>query len=816
VAARAASSVAAIRCGFVAAGLLLAAVAAPQAVAATASVSASTLSFVAADGETNNVTISHTGSTFTLTDAGAVITPGSGCTAEGPNQVSCAFTSTPPPTHVVHINVGDLDDTVSYGTFASADSAFLHTAFLGGLGADRLSCAHPFSFLPLPFCALFGEDGDDVLEGGAVGATLVGGDGSDAIHGGSGLDLLRGEAGVDALNGAGGLDQLFGGTQEDLLEGGPGNDILNGEEGNDVLRGGSGADEISGGSDLIGPGIDTADYSARSASVVVSIDDSLNDGEAGEGDRVQSDVENVTGGSGDDSLTGSSMDNLLNGGPGDDILDGALGGDILVGAGGTGDVADYSDRTTPLTVDLDGLLGDDGQAGEGDTVGADIEGVLGGSAGDLLSGNASDNVLDGGLGGDTLNGLAGSDTVDYSGRTSAVTVDLDGAPGDDGMSGEGDTVGADVEDIWGGSGADTLVGNAGDNLLNGGLGPDTLDGGPGEINGTDVADYSDSATGVEVDLDGVAGDDGTPGEGDSIATDIEDVFGGDGDDKLIGNSGENLLDGGAGDDSLDGGLGSDFLVGGSGISDTVVYSSRSSPVTVDLDGLADDGQSGENDTVGTDVEDVLGGSGNDLLTGNEASNLLAGGPGADSLSGGGGGDLLFGESGADNLDGGAEEDLFNAGADDDRLETRDGTPEGDIFCGDGQDFAVVDADDAPSPDCEGVDTGVGPVAPPAPPPIEPPPPPPPAVAPPPPPPARPRTPPRIVRCLVPNVRGKPLATARALVRRRNCAAGKVSRAYSRKVKKGRVISQRPRAGARLARGAKVKLVVSRGARPKRR
>ena len=44
----------------------------------------------------------------------------------------------------------------------------------------------------------------------------------------------------------------------------------------------------------------------------------------------------------------------------------------------------------------------------------------------------------------------------------------------------------------------------------------------------------------------------------------------------------------------------------------------------------------------------------------------------------------------------------------------------------------------------------------------------------------------------------------------HCSTGKVSRAYSRKVKSGRVISQKPAAGASLPSGSKVNLVVSRG------
>ncbi len=68
-------------------------------------------------------------------------------------------------------------------------------------------------------------------------------------------------------------------------------------------------------------------------------------------------------------------------------------------------------------------------------------------------------------------------------------------------------------------------------------------------------------------------------------------------------------------------------------------------------------------------------------------------------------------------------------------------------------------------------------------------------------------------CVVPAVRGQKLAAARRRLVRANCRLGKVKRAYSPRVKSGRVISQRPRVGARLSELAKVDLVVSRGRRP---
>jgi ABC-type oligopeptide transport system substrate-binding subunit len=69
------------------------------------------------------------------------------------------------------------------------------------------------------------------------------------------------------------------------------------------------------------------------------------------------------------------------------------------------------------------------------------------------------------------------------------------------------------------------------------------------------------------------------------------------------------------------------------------------------------------------------------------------------------------------------------------------------------------------------------------------------------------------RCVVPNVRAKTLRQARRMLAARRCALGRVSRAYSAKVRSGRIIRQNRRPGARLPRGTRVKVVVSRGRRP---
>ena len=562
---------------------------------------------------------------------------------------------------------------------------------------------------------LEGRDLDDTiaLSGVATAATLSGGGGDDVLTGGDGVDTLN--AGADA----------------DRLDGGAGNDTLNGDPGDDALVGGLGNDTFNGGT-----GTDLADFSLRTSPVTVSLDNTANDGAPAELDNVRNDVENATGGTGNDVLLGGTAANVLAGGPGEDSLDGDAGNDVLDGGvdadvltGGAGtDSVTYAARVAPVTVSLDGL-GGDGEAGEDDTIRADVEAVTGGSADDVLVGGAlvdtlsggqgadvlrgeagadvlngddGDDVLEGGSAGDTFAGGAGVDTADYSARTVALTIDLDGAA-DDGETVENDNVRPDVERVLGGAGDDTLTGNNAVNVLAGGAGNDLLDPGRGAgdqlIGGLDVdtVTYAARTATVTLDADGLA-DDGEAGEADAIDTDVENLVGGAAADRLTGTTGANVLSGGGGNDVLDGRSGADVLLGGAGI-DTADYAARAGAVTADPDGAADDGELGEGDTIETDVEGLAGGAGNDVLTGGTGANVLDGGGGADVLDGLQGDDDLEGGAGDDSVTGGSGSDLVRGGAGTDQLRARDGAFD-HVRCGTESDTAVLDAVDDVTAECE--------------------------------------------------------------------------------------------------------------------
>jgi hemolysin type calcium-binding protein len=151
----------------------------------------------------------------------------------------------------------------------------------------------------------------------------------------------------------------------------------------------------------------------------------------------------------------------------------------------------------------------------------------------------------------------------------------------------------------------------------------------------------------------------------------DDVHGGPGNDRLRGGGGYDQLYGEGGDDELIGGPGFDYAN----------YDGYSTPVTVTLNGVADDGAWGE--AGNADTEGVFGGSDGDVLSGNGDQNLVHGMAGDDVVEGGGGTDTLGGGPG------------------DDSIWALDGVKDY-IGCQDGYDQVLADRQDDVSRDCEAV------------------------------------------------------------------------------------------------------------------
>ena len=157
------------------------------------------------------------------------------------------------------------------------------------------------------------------------------------------------------------------------------------------------------------------------------------------------------------------------------------------------------------------------------------------------------------------------------------------------------------------------------------------------------------------------------------------VNAGAGNDSITIGTGPVSVNAGAGNDTMMIGDGDVTLAGGSG-NDTADFSGFSENLKITLDNQPNNGPAGAKMNVESDIENVIGGSGNDLIIGNPSFNHLYGGPGNDTLYGGGGNDTLEGGHGHDQLFGQSGNDLLIA---------RDGTRD-TVDGGSGMDSASVD------------------------------------------------------------------------------------------------------------------------------
>ncbi|WP_018095958.1 calcium-binding protein [Sinorhizobium meliloti] len=480
---------------------------------------------------------------------------------------------------------------------------------------------------------IVGGSGDDMITGDAAANTFRGGLGADVLDGGAGSDTAdfsdKTQSVVLALNGATDAVATVGGTAEDTvrnienINGGSGNDQLTGDDAANTFRGGLGADLLDG-----GVGSDTADYSDKTASLVVTLagSNAVTVFVGGVAEDTLRDIENVIGGSGNDVFAGDGFQNLFDGGAGNDTVD-------------------YSASAKGIAVTLNGANDAKvivGNAAE-DTL-RNIENVTGSAVADVLTGDSQANVLLGGGGGDilkggggqdTIDGGAGSDTADFRDKTAGIVLTLAGAANAIATVGglAEDTV-RNIENIFGGAGADVLTGDGNSNTIRGGAGADRLDGGTG----VDTVDYRDKTKSVSVTLDGA-----NPmtvkvgGVIEDTISNFENISGGSAGDTLTGDSLANVLIGNDGADTLRGGLGKDVLDGGNGV-DTADYLEKTDAISVTLNGTASAvvfvGGTAEDTIRG--VENILSGSGDDTLVGDAASNMIRGALGADFIDGGAG------------------------------------------------------------------------------------------------------------------------------------------------------------------------------------
>lgn len=213
----------------------------------------------------------------------------------------------------------------------------------------------------------------------------------------------------------------------------------------------------------------------------------------------------------------------------------------------------------------------------------------------LYGGDGNDSFVSSGGddGDDTYDCGSGTDTLNFSGRTAGVAIAL-------ATYSSGWTTAASVDLDGGGAGTET----------------DTF-----VFSGTSACEIAVGGTGNDVFFGGSGN---------------ETFYGGSGNDTFIGGPGADVMNGDAGDDHFLMGLaytgtgsqyddgGGDILNGGSG-TDTANYGYRIAALTITVGTTtADDGASGENDNVKSDIERVYGGIAGDTITGGTGNDFISG------------------------------------------------------------------------------------------------------------------------------------------------------------------------------------------------
>jgi Ca2+-binding RTX toxin-like protein len=356
-----------------------------------------TLRFLSAPGESNQVTVTVSGSDATnlqvvLHDPAVAIGAGAGCSGGGSpgTDVTCLLHKPHPAEYTI---CGRSCATLISGTEWT-------TSIVATLGDGN----NGFDASKLP-----GLDQD------AIDVTVTAGNGNDTIATADGEDQVEAAAGEDQIHTNGRSDEIVASVAPD------GPDLYD-----------------------LGSGYDAIDYSQRTQPVLYTADDDGDDGAPGEGDTVLG-ATAVLSGSGDDVLSGGPSSERFVAGEGNDRLSGGDGNDDLNGEGGEnlliGDGGDDRLAVELLSAPQGGgtvVAPNRAEGGPGDdhmymAAGPDI--ALGGEGDDVVRMGGGDDVAAGGPGADQIYGDEGDDLL-------AGEDDADALVGDEGsdrlLGGRGD------------------------------------------------------------------------------------------------------------------------------------------------------------------------------------------------------------------------------------------------------------------------------------------------------------------------------------------------------------------------------------------
>jgi VCBS repeat-containing protein len=272
-----------------------------------------------------------------------------------------------------------------------------------------------------------------------------------------------------------------------------------------------------------------------------------------------------------------------------------------------------TDFETPLTIAAPGVLGNDTDVESDPLTSAIVTGPVHGSLTLNPDGSFTYTPGAGYFGADSFTYKANDGTADSNIATANITVN------------SGKTfLGTPFNDM--------LTGTSGDDIFYATTGNDTMDGG-GDISIGDTVVFTNATSGVNVVIN-TAQDFTGSGLGNLSMTNMENLTGSDFDDTLTGDAGRNALNGGNGDDVLVATAGGDTLIGGTNgpAGDTADFSHGTMGVTVDLTQTGPQAVSAEFGAMTlSGIENVIGTSFNDVITGDAGNNLIDGGAGVDTV-----------------------------------------------------------------------------------------------------------------------------------------------------------------------------------------
>ena len=494
-----------------------------------------------------------------------------------------------------------------------------------------------------------GDADNETIVGSSINDSIFGLGGADSIDSGDGDDLVDAGGGINTVDGGDGTDTLrvsvgFGASSFDMttgifinnglsqsyvnfenfdgsptandydLKGTAGVNTLIGSNGSDTIEGGAAADSLDGGN-----GTDTLSYTGSAVSVTVNLASGSGTGGDADGDTFAN-FENIIGSEENDLLAGDGGSNVLTGGGGNDVLQSGSGDDTLIG----GDGADT----------LRGAGGADsynGGAGN-DTL----------QSGDFFSDLVAGDIFDGGSGTDTFFAIGnGAGTLDarIATLTSLEVLDI-----------------RSEEGFFGGD--KTVQMNATQFISSGFTEINTTRRDGASVHKVEL--FMGTATALDISVVTTGGSFGTGNDGITVFGDAETITGSGVGDTLLGADGNDTITGGGGHDSINGGGGDDVIMladgdqvddidGGTGTDTFDASSETSRNLRIDLADGTHEYETDGNEQNLLNIENAIGGGGDDLLTGTDAANTLNGGAGDDIVVGGAGADSLNGGAGFDTL-----------------------------------------------------------------------------------------------------------------------------------------------------------------------